>query len=133
MGYYQGDYYMAGPPVAPVPSPSQSGASKFGNIFSGIDWGRVARETVSLGASFLPGVGGAAAKAVSAFGSTSPAMSSVVAQAMAGGGRRRYRRMNVTNVRALRRGMRRVQGFAKLARQTIGFTQRVKMKRRRRR
>ena len=46
---------------------------------------------------------------------------------------RRYRRTNVANVRALRRAMRRVQGFAKLARSTVAFTQRVKMKRARRR
>jgi hypothetical protein len=37
---------------------------------------------------------------------------------VAGGGRRR-RRMNVTNVRALRRSIRRTQGFAKLAMRTI--------------
>lgn len=43
----------------------------------------------------------------------------------------RNRRMNVGNARALRRGMRRVQGFEKLARRTIQFTRRVKMKKRR--
>lgn len=42
----------------------------------------------------------------------------------------RNRRMNVGNARALRRGMRRVQGFEKLARRTIQFTRRVKMKKR---
>lgn len=42
------------------------------------------------------------------------------------------RRMNVANVKALRRAMRRVQGFAKLASRTISFTRRVKMKKRRR-
>lgn len=46
---------------------------------------------------------------------------------------RRRRRMNVTNSRALRRAMRRVQGFAKFAKKTITFTQRVKMKKTRRR
>lgn len=50
-----------------------------------------------------------------------------------GGGERRHHRMHVTNVKALRRAMRRVQGFAKLARKTIGFTQRVRMKKHRRR
>lgn len=40
----------------------------------------------------------------------------------------RNRRMNVANPRALRRSMRRVQGFEKLARRTISFTRRVKMK-----
>jgi hypothetical protein len=42
------------------------------------------------------------------------------------------RRMNVGNVRALRRSMRRVQGFAKLAKKVITFTHHVKMKKRRR-
>jgi len=46
---------------------------------------------------------------------------------------RRRHRMRVTNVRALRRAMRRVTGFAKIARQTISFTHRVKMKHHRRR
>lgn len=46
--------------------------------------------------------------------------------------RRRGRRMNVLNPKALRRGMRRVQGFARFAKKTISFTQRVKMKKRRR-
>lgn len=49
------------------------------------------------------------------------------------GARAHHRRMHVTNVRALRRAMRRVQGFAKLARKTIGFTHRVHMKKHRRR
>jgi len=42
----------------------------------------------------------------------------------------RNRRMNIANPRALRRGMRRVQGFEKLARRTITFTRRVKMRKR---
>ena len=40
----------------------------------------------------------------------------------------RNRRMNIANPRALRRSMRRVQGFEKLAKRTISFTRRVKMK-----
>ena len=43
----------------------------------------------------------------------------------------RNRRMNIANPRALRRAMRRVQGFEKLAKRTIQFTRRVKMKKRR--
>lgn len=46
---------------------------------------------------------------------------------------RRHHRMNPGNVRALRRAMRRVQSFAKLAKHTIGFTHRVHMKKHRRR
>lgn len=45
---------------------------------------------------------------------------------------RKRRRMNVLNPRALRRSMRRVQGFAKFASKTISFTKRVRMKKRRR-
>ncbi len=37
-------------------------------------------------------------------------------------GMRRHRRMNVTNVRALRRSIRRAQGFAKLAKRVLHFT-----------
>jgi len=40
----------------------------------------------------------------------------------------RNRRMNIANPRALRRAMRRVQGFEKLAKRTISFTRRVKIK-----
>jgi hypothetical protein len=47
------------------------------------------------------------------------------------GGRRRS--MQVTNVHALRRACRRVEGFAKLAKRTIQFTQTVRMKSRRKR
>lgn len=42
----------------------------------------------------------------------------------------RNRRMNVANPRALRRSMRRVSGFEKLARRTISFTRRTRMKKR---
>ena len=41
----------------------------------------------------------------------------------------RNRRMNIANPKALRKAMRRVQGFEKLAKRTISFTRRVKMKR----
>ena len=42
----------------------------------------------------------------------------------------RNRRMKGAHPSALRRSMRRVQGFEKLARRTISFTRRVKMKKR---
>jgi len=45
----------------------------------------------------------------------------------------RNRRMNVANPAALRRSMRRVQGFEKLAKRTISFTKRVRMKPQRKR
>ena len=40
----------------------------------------------------------------------------------------RNRRMNIANPRALRRAMRRVQGFEKLAKRTIQFTRRTRLK-----
>lgn len=46
---------------------------------------------------------------------------------------RHYRRTNVLNPRALRRAMRRVQGFAKFATKTMSFTKRHKLKKHRRR
>lgn len=47
--------------------------------------------------------------------------------------RGRRRRMNSLNPRALRRAITRVQSFARFARKTITITQRVKLKKRRRR
>jgi hypothetical protein len=41
-----------------------------------------------------------------------------------------YRRTNVGNARALRRSMRRVEGFSKMAKRTITFTKRTKLKKR---
>lgn len=46
-----------------------------------------------------------------------------VGRRLAGGGEeRRYRRMNVANVKALRRAIRRANGFSKLARSVLTFT-----------
>jgi hypothetical protein len=60
------------------------------------------------------------------------------AGALAGGmagmmhGGKHYRRTNVGNVKALRRAMRRVQGFAKLANSTMTFTRHHRIKKRKR-
>lgn len=57
-----------------------------------------------------------------------------VGRALSGAiGGRHHRHMHVTNVKALRRAMRRVQGFAHLAKSTINFTHHVKMKHHRKR
>lgn len=65
--------------------------------------------------------------------------SSVLATRLAGGGfvvQRRRRRMNVTNVRALRRSLRRVEGFEKVCKRvltiTTGRRPKTRFKRRRR-
>lgn len=42
--------------------------------------------------------------------------------------RKRYRRMNVTNMRALTRAVRRVKRFEKIARQTVTLSHRVRVK-----
>lgn len=47
-------------------------------------------------------------------------------------GLRKRRRLNVLNPRALRRSMRRVQGFSKFARKSFILEKRVRMKKRRR-
>jgi len=100
----------------------------------------VAQVTMPGGASFSGGVmvptGGRGGK----FGGRGTALSPAYAGgavpsgyhfAKDGSGRLvRNRRMNVANPRALRRSMRRVQGFEKLARRTITFTRRTRMKKR---
>ena len=60
------------------------------------------RKTISPGVMTLPGAGGQT-------------------QLVSVGGRRR-RRMHVTNVKALRRAIRRARGFEKIARKVMGFT-----------
>lgn len=46
------------------------------------------------------------------------------------GGRRRGRRMNPANIRALRRSIRRVKAFSKIARQSVVIASKVKAKKR---
>jgi hypothetical protein len=105
----------------------------------GFNWSGVAKGALGVGSMFLPGIVG---KAIQGAGKFLPAIAGGIASGAAGagigaliagrggGGARSYRRMNVGNVRALRRSMRRVEGFAKLARQTISFTSSTRMKKR---
>lgn len=93
---------------------------------------------VPLPARAFPGVGPfkRVGKAIAVSGA-----GALAAEAVIRGGRRllmpgergRGRRMNACNLKALRRSMRRVQSFARIAARTIRFTKRVKMKRRGRR
>lgn len=66
-----------------------------------------------------PVLSGAAAAGVIGAGGVAAGRAS---RGMMAGGGRRHRRMNVTNVRALRRSIRRAQGFAKLAKRVLHFT-----------
>lgn len=77
----------------------------------------------------FPGGAKGAALAGGALGAG--ALAGAAGEAMFGGrGGRRYRRQNVGNIKALRRAMRRVEGFAHLAHQTISFTKATRMKKR---
>jgi hypothetical protein len=55
-------------------------------------------------------------------GAVAGAGGAIAAKHLLGGGGRRRRRMRVTNPKALRRAIRRTQGFAKLAMKTIHIT-----------
>src|SRR5713101_2055683 len=134
MGYYQGDFY--------------AGARGDPGFFSFL--GRAVKGVTGLAAGFMPG-GGAIMKAarsplarrvggmvikhpvLSAAGAAGVIGAGVeVGQVMRGGRHHkpdkyflrtgRHRRMNVTNVRALRRSIRRAHGFAKLAKRVLHFT-----------
>jgi hypothetical protein len=127
VGYYQGDYYMAGGLVfdtMPSHSTSMPGGAPMTEAGVLGVLGGLRDPAIELLKKYGPAVAGGAAAALGGVAAR---------RLLGGGGERRYRRMNVTNVRALRRSMRRVQGFAKLARATVQFTQRVKMKKHRRR
>jgi hypothetical protein len=139
MSYYQGDYYRGDPGffsflgglakkavgfipgVGPIASAALStiptGGSKIAKM------GSVAR-TITAGAGkmiakhpVLSAAGAAGAVGMMGAGAGAAAARRMGSRRGAMGGRRR--RMNVTNVRALRRSIRRTQGFAKLAMRTI--------------
>lgn len=113
MPYYSGDYYVGDPGRK-----FKARGGKVGKSKRSKGKGRLRRgagAAVDVLGGLLEEAGGAGRRAARG----------------ARGGRRR--RMHVTNVRALRRAMRRVKGFAHLAQKTIGFTKRVHMKRTRRR
>lgn len=74
------------------------------------------------------------AGAGAAAGAAGLAAGALAEKALGGGEeRRRYRRMNVLNPYALRRSMRRVQGFARFARKTMQFVKTHRLKKSRRR
>jgi hypothetical protein len=105
MPYYAGDYYAGDGTLSQLAAAGS----------------RALARVLPAAKKLLPFAGAAAAGAAAT-------------EVIAGGGeeRPRYRRMNVLNARALRRSMRRVQGFAKFARKTMTFTTRHKLKKRRR-
>lgn len=118
MGYYRGDYYR--------------GDYYQGGIFSSL--GRLAKPlagiipgggivTTALGAaSLFPKRKGAQPKMSGAV-RPSPGLGGVISRLLPGGdtGYYKRRRMNVANVKALRRAIRRAHGFAKLSRKVLTF------------
>jgi hypothetical protein len=95
--------------------------------------GQVAGKVVGAVGGVIAGKSGAAKKAAGAAAAAAAGgavfeAGGRVVRGIGGGDRPRRRRVNVGNVRALRRAMSRVQGFAKLAKATISFTKATKMK-----
>ena len=103
MGYYRGDYYAAGDYYM-----AGGKLAKLGKLGKG-KLGRIGKAGAAMAGKKLLG------------------------HLLAKGGRHHGRRMHVTNVKALRRAMRRVQGFARTARKVMTFTHHHKMKKSRRR
>lgn len=112
MGYYQGDPVFGallglGAKVLPKVLPKAGKAiGKLGGLI-----GKKTPQVIKTGGKIAAG------------GAVFEAGSRVARRALDGGERKRYRRMNVTNVKALRRAIRRSKGFAKLARSVLTFTQ----------
>ena len=157
MAYYQGDYYV------PARRRTARGDYYRGDpgllgFFKGIGKGLLAFGKAQLG---LPAAGAAATGATPPFamsqlplrlpgpGGFTPAPAPIMRMPSAQRGQilrqhvqapgaelgvpRRRQRMNVLNAKALRRSMRRVEGFATFAKRTIQFTSKVRMKKRRKR
>jgi len=117
----------AGPPRLPAPPGTIGGAITFPGgtmISSAYQPMGAGIQTRGRGSSVIGGMVPSAGRA----GGVCP---SGYHLAKDGSGRMvRNRRMNIANPRALRRAMRRVQGFEKLAKRTITFTRRTKIKKR---
>src|SRR6267142_4826366 len=134
--YYQGDYYRGDPGFFSFIGKAIKGVTGLAGSVLGLGGGKSAVTAAAapgalvkvsgglrkIGPIVLPairkiGKGGAIA------GVAGAAAGALGTRAlMAGGAQRRHRRMNVTNVRALRRSIRRAQGFAKLAKRVLRFT-----------
>jgi hypothetical protein len=118
--YGQGDYY---------------GQGGLGSILKTVAKGAIGFATGGPAGAFAavaPSVltGGGGARSLPAPVLPAPGLGGLVARAIPGGktglivetGRRRYRRMNYTNVRALRRADRRIDGFVREARKALKHT-----------
>ncbi len=140
MPYYQGDYYQGDPGFLSVLK--RIGGAVAGFIPGGGAITALARrapvgimpraisrmgqagQAVAGLARRRPGVAGAVIGTAAGAG-----MAGIAAEVMGRGGRpgrmpgmRRRRRMHVTNMKALRRAIRRAHGFAKIARRVLHFT-----------
>jgi len=140
MGYYapqRGDYYGRGDPgfLSDVwKGVKNVGKAALGYIAGG---GAVGQGVRAVGTAFGPGAPAFPGGAI--VGPPLPAMGKACAPAGAcppgchlakdGSGKCvRNRSMNITNPKALRRAIRRVQGFEKIAKRTINFNKRVRTK-----
>jgi hypothetical protein len=112
MGYYgMGDYYRRGEVGALV----RSGGALLKRAAPWLAKGAGAAATAGTIYEAFKGISGPSAAAAPTFAQQ------MAAQPLDTGGRRRYRHMNVCNVRALRRSLRRVSGFARVARKVMVF------------
>jgi hypothetical protein len=143
MSYYMGDYYagdyrggrgdpgfwsalkkIGGAAIGMIPGLGP--ASKVVGIVPKMPGGARAIEVLSRAKQGIlkhPVLSGAAAAgAIGAMGAARGSHRMIAGPGGAGGGFARRRRMNVCNPRALRRAIRRSQGFAKLAKRVLRFT-----------
>src|SRR5216683_599705 len=134
MSYYMGDYYRGGffgslwggikgiaKGFLGIPSaPKMVGPTQAMMSMPGAGYGALATNIIRGGKSIIskhPVLSAAAAAAGGGAALARRGKKGPTVAALGGGGRRR--RMHVTNVRALRRALRRTHGFAKLAMKVI--------------
>lgn len=141
MGYYQGDYYQGDPgffsflgkvaksAVGLIPGVGPIASSLVGGAASLVSKKKPASSGLTAAGSAGLNVVGSMMKkspalmAPGVMGVSRPGMGLVARtpRGMAAGGRKR-RRMRVTNTKALRRAIRRAEGFAHLAKRVMRFT-----------
>ncbi|SRR5229473_529859 len=135
MGYYNGDFYQGDPGFGSFLGKAFGYAKGFlpggpalgtvGKVV-GIVKGRVGGKIMNAGRVLAKHPVMTAAGAAGAIGVAGMGRGSRAAAGMGGGAGggfgRKHRRMRVTNVKALRRAIRRASGFARIARRVLRFT-----------
>lgn len=130
--YYRGDYYRGDPWLGPLLAVGRAALPAIGRVASAVGRavgiGRAGAAAGTVAGSAIPTIARQAGRVLPRAGRVAATIGTGVATVGIAdrifgddddGQPRRRRRMNVANVKALRRALRRAEGFEKIARRTV--------------